>query len=464
LSNEPHTGRVVERMLEVGQILSDRYQTKQQLSCSPVRETWLAVDLENSSQVVVKLLTFGAAVGWENLKLFEREASVLKQLEHPQIPKYRNYFCIDERGLWFVLVEDYIPGCSFQELLARGRKFSELEVQDIAKSVLQILIYLHAQNPSVLHRDIKPSNLILGENNSVYLVDFGAVQDHAAVAGATFTVVGTYGYAPMEQFGGRAVPASDLYSLGTTLIHLVTGISPADLPQKDLRLQFSDLVSISSFLVQWLEYLTEPAPERRPQTARQALELLELKQPISHSLTKIFQPSDTRIKLKKTFNALSISIPPIGLNISNLPFILISTVFITPFLAVGAMLGVGYLLRPGLAYLIPAVLICSILAPFVFIWLRSLESSLGRTQIYLDKDVFIVALKLFGFTYRQQQGRSVEIQNIFSELLNENVEKPGTALVIETGGKKYSVFSPLTDVERRWLIQEIKDWLKLDKT
>ncbi len=145
-------------MLEVGQVLGDRYQIQRQLSCNPVRETWLAVDLENSSQVVVKLLTFGAAVGWENLKLFEREASVLKQLDHARIPKYRDYFCVDEQGLWFVLVEDYIPGCSFQELLARGRKFSELEVQDIAKSVLQILIYLHAHNPSVLHRDIKPNH------------------------------------------------------------------------------------------------------------------------------------------------------------------------------------------------------------------------------------------------------------------------------------------------------------------
>jgi len=451
-------------MLEVGQVLSDRYQIKQQLSFSPVRETWLAVDLQDSSLVVVKLLTFGAAIGWENLKLFEREASVLKQLDHPQIPKYRDYFCVDERGLWFVLVEDYIPGCSFQELLAQGRKFSELDLEDIAKSVLQILIYLHEQNPSVLHRDIKPSNLILGEDDSVYLVDFGAVQDRAAVAAATFTVVGTYGYAPMEQFGGRAVPASDLYGLGTTLIHLVTGISPADLPQKDLRLQFSDLVSISPFFVQWLEYLTEPAPERRPHTARQALELLELKQPISHSLAKTFQPSDTRIKLKKTLDELNISIPPIGLNISNLSFILISTVFITPFLAIGAMLGVGFLLRPGLTYLIPTVLICSILAPFVFLWLRNLESSLGRTQIYVNKDNFAIILKLFGFTYRQQQGRSVEIQNIFSEVLNETIEKSGTALVIETGGKKYSVSPPLTDVERRWLIQEIKDWLKLDKS
>ena len=71
----------------------------------------------------------------------------------------------------------------------------------------------------MLHRDIKPSNLILGEDEQVYLVDFGAVQDKVAPSCTTFTVVGTYGYTPMEQFGGRAVPASDLYALGATLIH-----------------------------------------------------------------------------------------------------------------------------------------------------------------------------------------------------------------------------------------------------
>lgn len=450
-----------ERILAVGQVLGDRYRVERLLGGGGVRETWLAADLEGDRLVAVKLLGFGAAVNWDSLKLFEREAAVLKQLDHHRIPKYRDYFCVSDRVLWFVLVEDYIAGCSFAQLLAQKRRFSELEVENIASRVLQILIYLHEQCPPVLHRDIKPSNLILGDDGEVYLVDFGAVQDRAAVSGGTLTVVGTYGYAPMEQFGGRAIPASDLYALGTTLIHLITGVSPADLPLKDLRLQFQGLVSISSFLVQWLEYLTEPAPERRPQTARQALELLATKQPISQGLAKTFKPSDTRIRLKKTVGELNIFIPPIGVNISNLPFLLISTVFITPFLAVGAMLGVGFLLRPGLISLIPAVLICSILAPFVILWLRNLESSLSSTQIYLDKDDFIILSKLFGFAYRQQQGRSQEIQNVFPEILNETIEKPGNALAIETGGKKYLVSPPLTDVERRWLIQEIKDWLNI---
>ncbi|HCF29455.1 MAG TPA: serine/threonine protein kinase, partial [Cyanobacteria bacterium UBA11049] len=111
-------------MLEPEQILQNRYQLKQKLGENAARQTWLAVDLEMSdsdaAQVVVKLLCFGGQIQWENLKLFEREAQVLKQLNHPQIPNYRDYFCIDDRFLWFGLVEDYIPGSSFRELLDGG--------------------------------------------------------------------------------------------------------------------------------------------------------------------------------------------------------------------------------------------------------------------------------------------------------------------------------------------------------
>ncbi|WP_009632944.1 serine/threonine protein kinase [Synechocystis sp. PCC 7509] len=445
-------------MLEVHQVLRDRYQLQKLLSHNSLRQTWLAVDLDTQEQVVVKLLTFGTTMDWTNVKLFEREAEILKQLNYPQIPQYRDSFRIDEQDIKFVLVESYICGASFKELLAQGRKFSELEIENIAKDILQILIYLHEQNTPILHRDIKPSNLILGEDTRVYLVDFGAVQNRVATVGATFTVVGTYGYAPMEQFGDRAIPATDLYGLGATLIHLITGTSPADLPQKELRIQFNNFVSISPFLIQWLEHLTEPAPERRPSTAHQALEMLENK---AFSISKSIQPQDTRINLKKSFDELNISIPPIDANIGSLPFFLISTVFITPFLAVASMLTVGFLLKPGITYIIPSVIICSILIPFVFMWFRTLESSCGRTEINLSRENFLVKLKLFGFTYNQKKGCNAEIKNIFSTTLERNIEYSRLALVIETNSKKHSISPPLTDVERLWLIQEIKNWLKI---
>ncbi len=266
-------------MLQVEQILHSRYQLQRQLGNNGVRQTWLATDLQPSapenSQVIVKLLAFGGNVQWDDLKLFEREAQILQHLNHPRIPQYIDYFCIDDHALWFGLVQKYIPGESLKERLAQRQRFTEKQVRKIAVEVLKILTMLHELNPAVLHRDIKPSNLIWGEDNHIYLVDFGAVQDKAAKEGVTFTIVGTYGYAPMEQYGGRSVPASDLYALGASLIHLLTGTPPAELPQCDLRIQFADRVSISPSFANWLEKLTQPAPEKRFMTARQALESLK---------------------------------------------------------------------------------------------------------------------------------------------------------------------------------------------
>ncbi|MEH1922015.1 serine/threonine protein kinase [Nostoc sp.] len=266
-------------MLQPEQILQERYQIQRQLGNNGIRQTWQALDLQASdgenSIVVVKLLAFGGTVQWDDLKLFEREAQILKQLNHPCIPRYIDYFCIDDRTLWFTLIQEYIPGESLKDKLAVGKRFSEKRARKIAVEVLNILTYLHELNPGVLHRDIKPSNLIWGEDNRIYLVDFGAVQDKAAREGVTFTVVGTYGYAPMEQFGGRAVPASDLYALGATLIHLLTGTSPSDLPQQDLRLQFTDRVNLSPSFVSWLQKLIEPAPEQRFTSANQAINALK---------------------------------------------------------------------------------------------------------------------------------------------------------------------------------------------
>jgi len=284
-------------MLSAGQVLRDRYQLQQKLGQNAGRQTWLATDMQASppADVVVKLLAFNPQMQWDDLKLFQREAQVLKNLNHPRIPKYLDYFSVDGVGAsleassadnnsdqsnatglpWFGLVQDYIPGDSLKQLLEQGKPFSENQVRQFAEDLLKILIDLHELSPPVLHRDIKPSNLILGENNQIYLVDFGAVQDKAKAEGATFTVVGTSGYAPPEQLWGKAVPASDLYALGATLIHLLTGIPPAELPQQQMRIKFQDKVRINPNFANWINQLIQPAPEKRLSTARQALSSLQ---------------------------------------------------------------------------------------------------------------------------------------------------------------------------------------------
>ena len=277
-------------MLQVEQILQGRYQLSQQLGNNASRQTWLAVDLATQARekVIVKLLPFSPQLHWDDIKLFEREAQVLKHLNHPYIPKYRDYFSSqplnNDELPWFGLVQNYIPGDSLQQLLNKGKRFREAEAKEIAIQLLEILICLHELSPAVLHRDLKPSNIIWKNYRQVYLVDFGAVQERAKAEGATFTVVGTGGYAPPEQLWGRAVPASDLYALGATLIHLLTGTAPADLPQRQMRLQFRDNVSLTPSFAHWIETLTNPAPELRFSNARTALEALQVNNSPSYSI------------------------------------------------------------------------------------------------------------------------------------------------------------------------------------
>lgn len=266
-------------MLKSQQILQERYQLQEQLSNNPTRQTWRAENIQSKQQVIVKLLPFSPQTQWQDIKLFEREAQVLQHLELPQIPRYLDYFSVDKAlggGLpWFALVQEYIPGSSLQQFLKTGKTFTEAEAKEIATQLLEILIDLHELSPPVLHRDLKPSNIIQGKDKQIYLVDFGAVQEKAKAEGATFTVVGTGGYAPPEQLWGRAVAASDLYALGATLVHLLTGVAPGELPQHRMRLQFRDKVSLSPEFAGWLDKLLDPAVEKRFARARQALAALQ---------------------------------------------------------------------------------------------------------------------------------------------------------------------------------------------
>ena len=198
--------------------------------------TLLATDLQTELPVVDKLLLFGPDFTWDDLKLFEREAEVLKFLAHSAIPQYLDYFEVEiEAGKGFALVQTYIEARSLQDWIQSGRTFSEEELKVIAKELLNILDYLHNRTPPAIHRDIKPSNILLGDRSGnspgqIYLIDFGSVQ--TAVHGGTRTIVGTFGYMPFEQFGGQATPASDLYALGATLIYLATGHHPDNCPSK----------------------------------------------------------------------------------------------------------------------------------------------------------------------------------------------------------------------------------------
>lgn len=295
----------------LGQVLSDRYCIQSLLGHKTGRRTFLANDLQTKSPVVIKLLLFNPDFTWDDLKLFEREAETLKSLDHPAIPRYLDSFEIDTKlGKGFALVQSYIEARSLQEWMQSGRTFSEQELQTIAEELLGILDYLHSHRPSVIHRDIKPSNILLGDRSGnspgqVYLVDFGSVQ--TIKRDDTITIVGTYGYMPPEQFEGKAVPASDIYSFGVTLIYLLTGIHPADLPKRNGRIQFERHCSTDKQFQTWLRCMIHTDVKQRFASAQLALAALQKKSLASQSVQiRLVDGAKKQIYYEKSSEALTI--------------------------------------------------------------------------------------------------------------------------------------------------------------
>ena len=264
-------------MHQAEQILNDRYQIINILGQGGIATTYAAKDIETDVTVAIKVMSLRRAQDWKAIELFEREAKILSQLNHPAIPQYLDYFQIDtERDREFYIVQSLAPGTPLSTLIERGWEPEVKEVEYIAAKVLEILNYLHRLNPPVIHRDIKPQNLIKSIDGKISLVDFGAVQDtyHQTVTGGS-TVVGTYGYMAPEQFRGQAVPATDLYGLGATILHLLTHRSPAEIPQDGLRLNFRDRLQVSSSFADWLERMLEPDVGSRFSSSTKALEVLK---------------------------------------------------------------------------------------------------------------------------------------------------------------------------------------------
>ncbi len=366
----------------VNQILRERYKIQRQLREKPGQKTLLALDQQTHDLVVVKLLLFNGGLKWEHFKLFEREAKILKELNHPAIPRYLDYFDVETNsGKGFALVQSYINASSLEEQVKAGRTFTETELKEIAKEILAVLLYLHNRYPSIIHRDIKPGNILLTNRSGnsvgqVYLVDFGSVQA-AASEGATRTIVGTYGYMPPEQFGERAVPASDLYALGTTLIYLASGQHPADLPQKTLKICFENYVSLSNSFIDWLQWITEPSLEQRLASADHALQALEQETPQNQPIPLLVpvKPENSKVVLIKNPNLLKIYIPPKGFTLKLLPIIGFAVIW-NGFLAIAvSSLNSGVWIDPLFSLLGPGVSVWLILQIlFAFFWTSRVEA------------------------------------------------------------------------------------------
>ena len=209
---------------------------------------------------------------------FLREASLLAQLDHPNLPKVSDFFT--ENGLDY-LVMDYVPGSNLKELIDDSRVEGKLlepdVVMDWGKQLLDAIHYLHNQDPPVLHRDIKPANIKLTPDNRIKLVDFGLAKVLAGDDSRTITVIqgrGTAYYTPLEQYGGESEHTdarSDIYAVGATFYHLLSGKPPPEararfLNPNVLRPLYEINKLVSKDLAELIRWALEMHPDDRPET------------------------------------------------------------------------------------------------------------------------------------------------------------------------------------------------------
>jgi serine/threonine-protein kinase len=227
-------------------------------------------------------------------QLFEREAGVLYQLNHPQIPQFRELLRVQvgDRGRLF-LVQDYVEGPTYQELLETrlrsGNRFSEAEITQLLVQILPVLDYLHSVG--VIHRDIAPDNLILRNADGLpVLIDFGGVKRLATLVmeqqtgvEAPPTRLGKVGYAPPEQLDGGAIgPSTDLYALGVTALVMLCGESPQSLyDDYNQTWHWQQRVRLSPRFEAVLARMVAPRPSDRYTSAAAVLQDLQTPQPYS---------------------------------------------------------------------------------------------------------------------------------------------------------------------------------------
>lgn len=220
-------------MLAPGTILQNRYRILRELGHGGMGTVYEALDPRVNCIVALKE-TF-AARDAQARSAFQREAALLANLRHQALPKVTDNF---SEGDGDFLVMEFIPGYDLAELLElRGSPFPQSQVLRWANDLLRVLEYLHGHNPPILHRDIKPSNLKLTKQGEIFLLDFGLAKGAVGQMPTLMTSGSVRGYTPiyaaLEQITGHGTDArSDIYSLGATLYHLLTGIAPLDAPTR----------------------------------------------------------------------------------------------------------------------------------------------------------------------------------------------------------------------------------------
>ena len=217
-------------MLEIGSLLDGKYKILNKIGQGGMSIVYLAMNEKANKQWAIKEMRKEKNKNYEIMKQsLISETNLLKELKHPYLPSIAD---IIENDDTIIIVMDYVEGRPLSDILKEEGTIEEEKVVDYAIQLCDVLDYLHSQNPPIIYRDLKPANIMLRPDGKITLIDFGTARKYNYDSASDTTCLGTVGYAAPEQFAGETQTdaRTDIYNLGATMYHLLTGVNPSEPP------------------------------------------------------------------------------------------------------------------------------------------------------------------------------------------------------------------------------------------
>lgn len=259
-------------MTEIGTIIDGKYEVLREIGSGGMSVVYLAMDTRLNKQWAIKEIRKKASGKHDEIVVNSllAEANMMKRLDHPALPRIVD---IIDNDITIYVVMDYIEGESLDKILSEYGPQPENLVISWAKQIADALSYLHSQKPPIIYRDMKPANVMLKPEGTIKIIDFGIAREYKEQNLADTTVLGTKGYAPPEQYSGQTDPRSDIFALGMTMHHLLTGVDPrsgaAYVPVRQWNPEISEGIEII------IDKCVQPASENRYQSCADLIYDLE---------------------------------------------------------------------------------------------------------------------------------------------------------------------------------------------
>ena len=261
-------------MLEIGSVVDGKYKILNKIGQGGMSVVYLAMNERANKPWAIKEIRKDGVSNYEIVKQnLIAETDILKRLNHPNLPSIIDVIDCEDT---FLIVMDYIEGRPLSEALKREGAQPQEKVIEWAKQICDVLGYLHSRKPPIIYRDMKPSNVMLRPDGNIMIIDFGTAREYKSASIADTTCLGTQGYAAPEQFGGHGQTdgRTDIYCLGATLYHLLTGHNPC-LPPYEMYPIRQWNPNLSSGLEQIILKCTQKNPNDRYQTCAELMYALE---------------------------------------------------------------------------------------------------------------------------------------------------------------------------------------------